>query len=379
MNIIKLANIRNKIIKVKKINNIKYLNKCEKYLNKLPVPQNLFENSFNQYLCQKFITKNFYLQNIIAKILFKKTKNNFLNSKVTKNDLIRKKPVALFFNQLGTSIIPDELKNNYDIIQCQLPNGILKNEDNIILAELEKKYKKHKFFIYKVMCKIAQYRELIETYSPNAIIATSEYSFTSSILTYFCNQNNVKHINIMHGEKLFDMTATFFCFNKCYVWDEAYIDLFKRQRALNNDFNIAIPESLKFNIVKAEKKIDYKFFIGNENKKELKLLKKAVSSLLMKGCSVIIREHPIFTTFNDLKKIFKEKLLEKYTSINIYESISETNFVVSRFSTVLYQAFLNGGNVIIDDITTPKHFKLLKDLGYIMINKKHKLLSNVCK
>ena len=76
------------------------------------------------------------------------------------------------------------------------------------------------------MVKLAMYRYQYEVYHPKAMIVDEEYSYTSSFLTEYCHRLGVEHIDIMHGEKLYFIRDTFFCFDRCYVWDGYYRDLF---------------------------------------------------------------------------------------------------------------------------------------------------------
>ena len=81
------------------------------------------------------------------------------------------------------------------------------------------------------MVKLAMYRYQYEVYHPKAMIVDEEYSYTSSFLTEYCHRLGVEHIDIMHGEKLYFIRDTFFCFDRCYVWDGYYRDLFCQLRA----------------------------------------------------------------------------------------------------------------------------------------------------
>lgn len=66
---------------------------------------------------------------------------------------------------------------------------------------------------------------MITKYQSKAIVVHNEYSFTSSILTAYCETRNVLHINVMHGEKMYYIRDSYFRYDRCYVWDAYYRDL----------------------------------------------------------------------------------------------------------------------------------------------------------
>ena len=65
-------------------------------------------------------------------------------------------------------------------------------------------------FSLKVTIKVAGYSFMITKYQSKAIVVHNEYSFTSSILTAYCETRNVLHINVMHGEKMYYIRDSYF-------------------------------------------------------------------------------------------------------------------------------------------------------------------------
>lgn len=92
---------------------------------------------------------------------------------------------------------------------------------------------------------------------------------------------------------------------------------------------------------------------------------------------VKIRPHPLHMNMKLLLKYFDEKLIEKPDITDIYTSLYGTRNVVSIGSSVLYQAYLLGISVVIDDVTNVDRFNYFKENNYIMFNKEHKLLSEI--
>lgn len=346
--------------------------RCKKYLYGLPQPEDEIDRSYCQFLTQSFYQGRpiiRFAERCYAKLKFKKYLNSFLRRKP---DFVRQAD-AVFFNSLGKKIIPDELCEAYPDIAFDdgLDNPLLLPKDCEFIEEICSRYK-NPYFIFKISCKLAAYRNLIERYRPKAIIATSEYSFCSSVLTKFCRNNGVLHINVMHGEKLFDMTSTFFEFDRCYVWDSHYIDLFEELRAKPNQFVIAVPESMKFDRELPEPKADLKVFLSNESKSELKRMKNRLDRILSENImnirKIVIRPHPIYGSLKNTEKVFSDGYtIENCKDVGIEDSITESRYVMARYSTVLQQALNNGVKIILDDCTSPKSAGMLKLLKYRLI------------
>ena len=78
--------------------------------------------------------------------------------------------------------------------------------------------------------------KIFNEYTPKDLYVSAEYSFTSSILTAYCERNRVRHINVMHGEKTFFIREAFSRFHIFYVWDDFYIKLFHQLRANRTEY-----------------------------------------------------------------------------------------------------------------------------------------------
>lgn len=369
-----LQKIRGKFAKDELIKTPRQLEKCKKYLAGLPEPKDEIERSYNQFLTQRFFQHNILLncaEAVCSKMLLNRRMREFGNNK----PVFLRKADAVFSNRIGTSIIPDEVKELFPdlAIDDGQDNLVLTAQDCEFIGEIKKRHK-NSYFLYKTVHRIAVYRNLIERYHPQAVIATSEYSFCSSILTKFCRINGVRHINVMHGEKLFDMTSTFFVFDKCYVWNRHYVDLFETQRADPSQFAIAVPASLKFNRGERHIDADLRVYLSNETKKELKSLSANLKLLKTNPefSKIVVRPHPLYTKKENAEEIFSDVCeIEAPESCKIEESIMKSKWVMARFSTVLQQAAANDVNIIIDDCTSPELFGMLRLLNYKIIDEKN--------
>lgn len=283
-------------------------------------------------------------------------------------------------NTAITFIPSQDLLTKSLLEKYRIANGdygyILKFSDLLFIFRIFKFTTDPPFFIFKIILKMALYSYNMTKNGCGAIITSSEYSFTSSALTAYCEQRKTIHINVMHGEKFYFIRDSFFRFHECYVWDYHYEKLFRKLKCYQNQFIIEWPvKFLRYKqplpLRKGDKK-KFKYYLdGTEVKSEIGLL----TNLTMKaGVVPTFRPHPLHTSKEILKDL--EVPIEDYASVDILHSVLSTDYVCAKYSTVLYEAFLIGKNIVIDDLTQPEKFVMLKDLDYIMFAKPHTLLSN---
>lgn len=348
----------------------------QEIVSSLGTPRDLYERSYYQYVCQKkanssnTMFKLFYLLlNIPAffVIVFLLIKPFKLPIKTASNNEI---DAVCMFDEKLKDRIPVELSGKYNnLIFAKNTRCVLIKKDKKLLLKLWKKYPISFNFLLKNMLKIGEYRFCLCRFnSIKTFITASEYSYTSSFMTEFCNKNNVKHINVMHGESVFELTKTFFCYDECYVWDEFYITLYSSMGACKKQFIVAIPPCLKFADVDASQRVQYKYYMQSQTKTQMAKIKSILEKITD---NYMVRPHPLYTDIRSLKEIFDEQRIES-CDIPISESIMENRYIMAWDSTVLLQGYLNGKSTIIDDITNPIRSKSMED-GYIMADKGMKL------
>ena len=282
---------------------------------------------------------------------------------------------AAVFLGKSSDILPASLTDFYTI---SLPDNkyILLPEDIDFLITIFLGHPFSMYFNFKIMQKVAWYRANIIRYSPAAIIATSEYSFSSSILTAYCNKYGLTHINVMHGDKLYYIRDSFFKFDRCYVWDAHYRDLFINLKADSNQFIIEIPPAFLVHGNPAKEMTGKAaYYLQNEPEEELCQLAENLRHLKA-AWLISIRPHPYYSDMEQIKKIFNAYDIQDPLKCSLYESFDNTEYVISKYSTVLYQALLYGKKVVIDDLA-PGYYRKLKDLMFIMISKPHLRLSRL--
>jgi hypothetical protein len=311
---------------------------------------------------------------LLCSLIFKK-KREVNNSHSSQSN------IAVFISGLNdVSYIPEKLQKEFDQIihQDYLSENKLTKSDDALIKDLLKKYWRNPYFVLKCAMKIGLYSQHINTYNPKAIITFSEFSFTSSLLTYYCNLRGIEHINIMHGEKLFNIRDSFVGFDRFYVWDEHYINLFIQLRAKKNQFKVEIPKVLSLKVYNDDN-YDYviTYYLGNECESELTSIINDLSRLDIPSDKICIRYHPRYSDKELVKKIFHGYIIENPYEVDIEKSLSMTKYAVSLYSTVLYLAYINGKEVVINDLSIPKKYEMLDNLNYIMISKPHIKLSDL--
>lgn len=378
-----LLNYINKINGQIKINSNKYLSYeiQRDFLYRLPQPKDDIERSYFQYKCQSFVAETkitITIKNMVSIIIFiyywfklygKNNNNNIKSSNV----LIGSKKLL--------EVVPNIFIHNLICIDIGLKMSLNK-EDKKILKYIIKRYPFSWFFILKNLIKIATYSYAIENHNPNVIISSCEYSFSSSILTYYCEQNNIEHINVMHGEKIYDITDAFCRFTKFFIWDKYYKNLFYDLRANKSLFlieNKLLTNIINYKEIKVLNKIHYKFYLAYETKESLNILHNIVECFLKNNLSVKLRPHPKYTNLKMLNSYFGNELIENYLDIDIITSIVNSKNVIAVGSTVLYQAYLLKVPIIIDDLSNTMRYKYFKNNKCIIFTKNHQLLSEIIK
>lgn len=352
--------------------------KQKEYLRNMGQPQDEIERSYFQYKCQ--MEFNGWLLSALINLVSFPMAVLFLLKRKKKEEKVLNICEACFFRDgKPENILPISLKKRYKQIESNPEEGcILSKKDRHFVRELIKRYPFSWHFIFKCIIKVGRYSFAIEKYDPKAIIVCAEYSFTSSVLTLYCRRRNVKHIDIMHGEKLYYMRDSFFEFDECYVWDAYYADLLKSLKASEKQFVVEVPESLRFT-TDIERKVinDFTYYLADENEVVLEKIANILRSMYEKGKRISVRPHPRYSNLEVVNRLFSYADIQDTKEITIEQSLLQTGAAISLYSTVLNQAKCNSIPVVIDDMSNPVNFHKLDELKYICLNKEHQLLSDI--
>jgi hypothetical protein len=342
------------------------------YLNSFKEPDNDVQRSYYQYKCQNRFRSHvkIFALGFISMFAYPLLLVYYLIKGALSKSSRHIDAIGEYAGM--TELIPDELNDEYDI-----DNSVWKADMSITLSDLPyvlniaAKRFYSPYFALKCLSKIAQYSSYIRIYSPRAIIVHAEYSFTSSILTNYCEKHGVKQINAMHGEKIYYIGYAFFRYSECYVWSEYYQNLLTDLRAEPNQFKISVPLALKIDCssnFREDQFADYKYYLQTYTEDELIKILDSLSFIKQAGKTVKFRPHPRFSDIALLEKHVPKEQIEYPRNVNILISIASCNTVIGFCSTVLYQGYLNGKSVILDDVTFETGYKRLLAHRYILGN-----------
>ncbi|KAB6254884.1 hypothetical protein GA389_15725, partial [Bacteroides xylanisolvens] len=219
-------------------------------------------------------------------------------------------------------------------------------------------------------------------YSPKAIIVHNEASYAGSILTKYCNDLGIEHVNVMHGEKLFYLGNVYFRYNRCYVWGEHYKQMFLSLKAEATQFRIEIPESFNVDVennFRKEYYSDYKYYLQIYDEAQLKSIIESLNFIVKNGQIYKFRPHPRFSNIKLLEELVDKSIIEYPKDVPILESIASTKHVIGSYTTVLNQAYYANIDVIFDDVTYKDTFDKLGDLNYIFAKEDTNKLSQYVK
>lgn len=363
--------IINKIFNSEKI--FKYSKEEQiRYMGTLDSPKDDLFRSINQYKCQMFplgIIDRLFLN--CAGLIYLLYLSLFFNKKRFNKQSVDS--LIVFCHQIE-NVPESEIDGEYVCIE-DIEGLLFDKELKKYYKSLKKKVFMPPYFWCKVKHKLMFYNYLLNKYGAKKIITSNEYSFTSSIMTNYCEENGIKHINVMHGEKLFSMSDSYFRFSKMYVWNDYYIRLFNELNADMSNSYIFFPER-RFAIENlcSEKEYDLTYYLQDQDSKEMKKIRDILYKL--KNMRISIRPHPRYINMEECRKIFRDFNVED-SSVNINTSLSRTSRVVAIFSTVLLQADYNNIEFFIDDLSNKDYYNKLEDLEYFY--SKGKRLSDLIK
>lgn len=284
------------------------------------------------------------------------------------------------------NIIPKDIESRYGRISeaYSLANnsdiGILEASEMNVIRECWKRHPFSPKYLLQIIEGLALYAYIIRRNNPSSIVTyASEDSCRASVLTAYCESKGVKHIDFMHGERFYGYTQAFMRFNVIYVWSQSYVELFLKSGIKADEYIIYIPQEfvpvIRENDVARDRRVTY-YLSGDEKKKDQEVILSALKRLEAKGMICILRPHPRFSDIAAIKQFFCDFEIEDYAKVSIEQSLARTGFAVSKYSTVLLQAWYSQIPIIVDDISDPKQYELLEYVHYWGLEKRHALLSD---
>lgn len=341
-----------------------------KFLESLPEPVSDMQRSYNQYLCQNFYKHKImvWALNAVSAILMP-----FAVVFLLAKGIFRIKENLGFDAEcdLGSfkDVVPEALQEEYRIDYDHWFHAMsLSFSDIPFLLRVCAFRPLSCFFALKCVLKVGYYSDMIRRYSLKAVITHNEYAFSSTVLTAYCENRGVEHINVMHGEKLYYIRDSFFRFSQSYVWDEHYKDLFISLRADAGQFVIYEPRAMKIDVdkyVSPEDYADVKYYLQIYNRQQLEVIVDSMQKLQQQGYTVKYRPHPRYSDIAMLEELVGADAIEYPSKVTTPVSVANVKFAAGSFTTVLNQAYTSGKCVVLDDITFPERVEKLSARGYI--------------
>ena len=350
------------------------------FLDWLPQPKDDIERSYLQYRCQeeypaagwKLFVKNACARGLVWSLLLRTVP-------AKKKNRPEGQPEAAFVRTGVTqAIIPRSVQQSFRISEFSyIGSRRLTEEERTFFKEnVWKRYRRQGYFCLKLLLRMEMYSYVLSQGTFQAIITHGEYSYTSSFLTAYCHFLGVEHINVMHGDKLFDITDSFFHFDRCYVWDDHFVRLFTQLRAEPTQFRVELPPAMQpWSERSVEKAVDYTYYLQTETSQMLEKIADNLRLLQARGAVVAVRPHPRYSDKKTVQQMFSDFLIELNDEIDIESSILRTRHVIGRYSTVLCQAHINGVPIVIDDLTEPTLLSQLTERQFWGLSMPHTLLS----
>lgn len=351
----------------------------KKFLDTIAPATGDFDRSYKQYRCQRFFSnkKKGFLFNLgsfflVPVVIIYYWVKSWKTVKVDHRDAVGE------FKGMP-EIIPDSLLTEFEIDNDVWFEGAeLRGRDYGYVLKFALRYCYAPYFIVKAIAKIARYSYTITHRTPRAIVVHDEYSYTSSLLTNYCEFRGVQHIDVMHGEKLYYIGNSHFRYHRCYIWSEHYKQLFIDLRAEPNQFIIDYPRSFQIDCEREfrdEYYADYKYYLQVYDEAQLISIIKSMEFAERQNLVVKYRPHPRFSDIPLLERMVPKEQIEYPKEVPIVNSIASSKHSVGLYSTVLNQAYCSGKDIVFDDMTYREEYDKLKELRYIFSTMDNKRLS----
>lgn len=350
------------------------------FLSSLPEPADDMERSYLQYKCFCFFRKPWqvFLMNcaalpplMIHPLLFRRRR-------------ITPEPHsdAVFLCRAYRDIEPLSLREEFPKMQPMTDPKkyrYLSKDDVRFLRELRRRYPLSFFFRYECMSRVALSSGLIACYNPKALIATQQGDFTASYASSYCAARGVEHICIMHGIRFYSIEHSFLRFDRFYVWNAFFKDMFMESRVARDQLKIEVPLSLRFPRTTSElEPVDCTYYLQNQTLPQVQAIGECLLRLKRAGARIAVRPHP---AHRECVKPLAESgygfIVEDPDQVPIEDSILRTKYAIAFYSTTLVQGYYNGRTPVIDDVNAPEYFAGLKESGYTNQFTSYKLLSEL--
>ena len=357
------------------------------FISKLKTAEDDFDLAVDHYIC---VMDYFFpvwvriILNIIGFFLWPVLFFVYFFKGIKKNELVSERKVTIVEGQVGIKdILPSAFSERYQNVEVVKKTGeplIDKVAAKIFLksamCNLHRPY-----FNLIVLARMAEACGTAYAYQPEALcFYARERDFAVPLITLYCEKKGLEFVSFMHGDYLKTIDKSYMRFSKYYVWDSYYVEMFEELNWISNQFEVYLPQKLQ-GITKPRENDTYEYFatyyFGAESRKRIDGVKRAFDILNEHGYKCKVRPHPRFSDLEYLSSVFCDYVMEDCKTVSLEESLENSRYTVALNSTVLAQTYYSGKEFVIDDYSDPERYELLKERAYIMLNKPHKLLSEL--
>lgn len=373
---------------INKVDEIPDIGEWEHFLKCLPIPEDSIDMAFNKYLCRmhyfpwhKRIFMNILGLGAFPVELFYLTRSNQSIKAMNRGKAVLEKSrdVPTF-----KDIFPEELYEEYDVKTIDNFNkkfGILCKEARTLLFKCIKRHPFNFFFIYFVYMELAAHSCFLLKYNPEAtIVYVNERNVASPIITELYEKDGRKLISFMHGEYLLQLVQGFMKFSRYYIWDKSYVDMFKWLKCDIEEYVVYTPGKLrkKWNLEDHETPYYCTYYLSGQSKESILCLGNILEQMEKNGKKCKVRPHPRSLQYiKEIMNTFKSITIEDSAKVSLKESLSNTKYVVGLNTTVLSEAYIEGKEIVIDNISDYPHFIDAQKRGSIVFQRDHVLLSEI--
>lgn len=377
---------------LKKIHTSEEVKKWESFLAQFPETNDCFELSYYKYLCRMYYFP-----------LWKKILVNVLGFGAFFIELFYlafsrkslKKPIRELAVIERARDIPDfsDISPDRSIISSGMVKVIENHNEKFgFLCKEAKKYywnnvRKHPFsffYNYFVYMELVTHSSILLEHNPEVtVVYINERNVASPILTDFYNEQGRKLYSFMHGEYTLRLILGFMRFDRYYVWDDSYIGMFSKDlRCQIKEYVVYTPRKLqkKWNLDEYVPAYYCTYYFSGEDENTIRKIVSNLELLSVNGLKCKIRPHPRFKLHIELLKnllINSDITLESVADVSLKESLGSTQYVIGLQSTVLSEAYIEGKEIVLDDVSNKEHFELLQLQKFNVFNKPHRLLSEL--
>jgi len=358
------------------------------FLNNLPEAKDSIDAAFNKYQCRmhyfpwhKKLLVNILGLGALPVEIFFLAKSNQPVKKMNKGTAILEKSRDV---PIYNDTFPKELYYEYNIKVVENFNkkfGILCKEARKILLECIKRHPFNFFFIYFVYMELAAHSYFLLKYNPEAtIVYVNERNIASPVITRLYENGGRKLISFMHGEYLLQLVQGYMGFSRYYIWDKSYENMFKWLKCNIRKYIVYTPGKLqkKWELDSTSTSFYCTYYLSSQSKESIICLGDILERLERQGKKCKVRPHPRDIQYTkEILNSFRNITIEDSSTVSLKESLENTKYVIGLNTTVLSEAYVEGKQIVIDDLSDKERFLDAKRRGAIAFKKKHLLLSEL--